>query len=275
MERDRRGTPVSAEGQPGPDADALSLAQVEAVLRRAAQIDAQQRTPGASAGLATEEVTRIALEAGLTPAAVDAALRELKLGDLGKEQKQALLDKYVGARVVRSARVVEMPPEIAASSLRRLLEEELLEPFERHGSRTVWGPQLGLRANVMRTVRRGWMGAGDFRKMELISDVRPADPSGQKSIVAMEARLEGRANLVAGPAVLAAVTGIGTLALGVAGFGHLAQHMSDATQYLWASGSVAVAGGALTLITGSSVARAWRDRLRRIRVTMDKLLDGL
>ena len=111
---------------------------MEAVLRRAAQIDAQTRSPTAS-GLSAEEVTRIALDAGLSPAAVDAAVRELQLGELSKDQKQALLDKYIGPGIVRTAKVVDLPPDEAAVALRRLFEEELLEPLEKQGHRVIWG----------------------------------------------------------------------------------------------------------------------------------------
>src|ERR1700755_3470373 len=100
MERERHPGAKAAETSVGPDADPLSLSQVEAVLRRAAQLDAQQRAPLAS-GLSAEEVTRIALDAGLSPEAVDAAVRELQLGELSKEQKQELLYKYISPVVVR------------------------------------------------------------------------------------------------------------------------------------------------------------------------------
>jgi hypothetical protein len=274
MERERRAGAAAAETEPGPDADAISLSQVEAVLRRAVQLDAQQRSPEAS-GLSAEEVTRIALDAGLTPAAVDAALRELKLGALTQDQKLALLDKHMGPRTIRAGKVLELPPEAAAAALRRLFEDELLEPLERDGRRTTWAPQPGLRANVLRTVRHGWAGRGDWRRLEIISDVRAADASGQRSIVSLEVRLEGRASLAAGPAALAAVTVLGTLSLAGMGFAHLAQHVPDAAQLLLASGANLATFGGLSALAFSGAGRAWRKRVRRVRASLDKLLDGL
>src|ERR1700748_2706631 len=95
MERERRPG-ASTETEPGPDADALTLRQGGGVRGgggRAPKLDAGQRSPAAS-GLVPEEVARIALEAGLSAGAVDAALRELELGKLGEEQKQLdLLDE--------------------------------------------------------------------------------------------------------------------------------------------------------------------------------------
>src|SRR3954471_1456289 len=111
MEREPRAG-ATTETQPAADADALTLSQVEAVLRRAAQLDARQRAPRAS-GLAPEELTRIALEAGVSADAVDAALRELQLGTLGQERKPTLLDERLGPRTVRSARVVDLAPDAA------------------------------------------------------------------------------------------------------------------------------------------------------------------
>jgi len=274
MERERRASAGFVETEPGPDADALSLSQVEAVLRRAVQLDAQQRSPTAS-GLSAEEVTRIALDAGLTPAAVDAALRELKLGGLTQEQKLAFLDKHLGPRIIRAGRVIDLSPDGAAARLRSLFEEELLEPLERESRRTIWGPQQGLRANVLRTVRHGWAGRGDWRRLELISDVRAADSSGQRSIVSLEGRLEGRGGVVAGPIVLAVVTVLGTLGLAGTGFAHLAQHLPDAAPMLLGSGAMLASGSGLSALAFSGVARTWRKRVRRVRASLDKLLDGL
>ncbi|HEX4382480.1 MAG TPA: hypothetical protein VH083_06015 [Myxococcales bacterium] len=274
MERERRAGAKASDTSAGPDADPLSLSQVEAVLRRAAQLDAQQRAPAAS-GLSAEDVTRIALDAGLSPQAVDAAVRELQLGELSKEQKQALLDKYIGPVLVRTAKVVDQAPDVAAAALRRLFEDELLEPLEKQGRRITWGPQQGLRANVLRTVRHGMTGKRALRRLEVTSDVRPADASGQRSIISLEARLEDRGARVAGPLVLAAVTAVSTLGLGALGLTHLVQHVPDAAQFLAGSGTALVGGGILTGVATSGTARTWRKRVRQVRVSLDELLDGL
>jgi hypothetical protein len=274
MEKERRAGAKVADAGAGPDADPLTLSQVEAVLRRAAQLDAQQRAPAAS-GLSAGEVTRIALDAGLSPEAVDAAVRELQLGELSREQKQALLDKYIGPDVVRTAKVVDQPPDVAAAALRRLFQDEFLEPLEKQGRRITWGPQQGLRANVLRTVRHGLTGKRALRRLELTSDVRPADQSGQRSIISLEARLEDRGAKAAGPLVLLALTSIGTLAMGGLGLTHLVQHVPDAAQLLAGSGAVLVTGGVLSGVAASGTARAWRKRVRQVRVSLGELLDGV
>jgi hypothetical protein len=181
----------------------------------------------------------------------------------------------MGPRVARTARVVELPPDAAAAGLGRLLGEELLEPIERIGRRVVWGPQEGIRANLLRTVRRGWAGARDFRKMELVSEVRPADSTGTRSIVSLEAKLQGRGEHVAGFLSLAGVTVLATLGLGGVGLAHLAHQVPDAVQFLTGSGVAAAAGGTFSALAASSIARVWRERLRRARASLDKILDGL
>ena len=92
MESQRQRPPAE---QPAQSSDALTLEQVEAVLRRAVQLEQRKHVPDA-AGLSREELTRIALEAGLSPEAVEEAMRELQVGALGADRKRALLDRVVG-----------------------------------------------------------------------------------------------------------------------------------------------------------------------------------
>lgn len=274
MERERAKGPAGESVEAGPDADVLSLAQVEAVLRRAVQLDAEQRAP-VGPGLSVEELTKVALDAGLSPGAIDAAVRELKLGALEGEQRQAWLDRRLGPNMVRAGRVVELPPDEAARQLQRLFAEELLEPLERQGGRVVWGPQEGLRANMLRTVRRGWSGSRDWRRVEIVSDVRALDKSGRRSIVAIEAQLQGRGGMAAGIGALAGSTVLGTAGLAVAGFAQLAGHAPDAAQLFVASGAVAASGSMVSAVALSSSAKAWQKKLRRMRASLEKLLDGL
>jgi hypothetical protein len=274
MERERAKGPAGETIEPGPDADALSLAQVEAVLRRAVQLDAEQRAPGVP-GLSVDELTKVAMDAGLSPAAIEAALGELRVGALSHEQKQAWLDRRLGPSMVRAGRVVELRPDEAARQLQRLFGEELLEPLERTGGRIVWGPQEGLRANMLRTVRRGWAGGRDWRRVEIVSEVRALDKSGQRSIVALEARLQGRGGMAAGLGALAGSSVLGTLALAVAGFAQLAGHGADAVQLFVASGTVAATGGVVSAAALSSSARRWQEKLRRMRASLEKVLDGV
>ena len=269
MESHRRRPPEGHAEQPG---EALTLDQVQTVLRRAVQLEQRKHVPDA-AGLSREELTRIALESGLSPAAVEEAMRELQVGSIGSEQKQALLDRLVGPASTTSARVIERPPAIAKSELQRILRDELLEQVDRDGTRTIWVPESGARANLMRAVRKVWSGRKDLRDVELSCEVRPADETGQRALVSMEARIAGRGRYTAPTAIIGAGAGIAAVLLASIGLAELAQHAAEATQVLLASGATAAVGTGIAAMTASASSRAWREKARRVRASLDRLLD--
>lgn len=262
---------VPVAGAPAP---ALSLAQVEAVLRRAVQLETMQRLPDAP-GLTAGELTRVALEAGLSPEAVEAALRELELGQLPGDRREALLDRLFGPACATAGRSLTRPSEVLQARLQQLLGDELLEPLERQGRRTIWAPVRGLRAGVLRAVRLGWKGSGDWKSMELTAEVRPADAAASRSLVLLEARLSDRATYSTGPLLAAAATALATLVLGGTGLDQLLQHGADAAPLLVGAGGAAFGGAAVAALMGRATARAWRRRLRRVRASLDQVLDRL
>jgi hypothetical protein len=269
VESQRRPPPGEQASQAG---EALTLDQVQTVLRRAVQLEQRKHVPDAAA-LSREELTRIALESGLSPEAVEEAMRELQVGSLGSEQKQDLLDRLVGPASATSARVIDRPPAMAKSELHRILRDELLEQVDRDGTRTIWVPESGARANLMRAVRKVWTGRKDLRDVELSCDVRPADETGQRALVSIEARISGRGRYTAPTAIIGAGAGIAAVLLASTGLAGLAQHAADATQVLIASGATAAAGAGIAAMTASASSRAWREKARRVRASLDRLLD--
>jgi hypothetical protein len=253
---------------------ALTLGDVQAVLRRAVQIDAGERLPGGSA-LTVEDLTRIASDAGISPEALQKALRELTLGTLGADHRAHLLDRLFGPRSASAARVAEMDPERARSQLHEILREECLEVVERRGSKTVWEPEHGARASVIRMVRKLWTGRGELAHVQLTSDVRAADSSGARSIVSLDARLDGRAGYTFPTLALGGASAFAALLLAGFGFAELAQHATNAGPLLFSSGCTAVSAGAFTAGVGTLLARAWRARVRRARLSLEHLLDDL
>jgi hypothetical protein len=264
--------PAETATREGPTA--LSLSDVEAVLRRAVQIDARERISGGSA-LTIEDLTRIALEAGISPDAVQRALHELTLGILGAEKRAHLLDRLFGPRSASVARVAAMDPGRARSELQRILREEYLEVVERRGSRTVWEPLRGARASFIRVFRKVWAGRGELHHIQITSDVRAADSSGERAIVSLEARLEGRAGHTFPTLAMGVVSAVGALVLAGMGLTELAQHGVSAGPLLFSSFGTAVSGGAITAGVGTALARAWRARVRRARLSLEHLLDDL
>jgi hypothetical protein len=248
MESHRQRSPAE---QPAQGSDALTLEQVEAVLRRAVQLEQRKHVPDAT-GLSREELTRIALEAGLS---------------------RNLLDRLVGPASAVAARVVDRPPALAKSEIHRVLQEALLEQVDREGTRSIWVPESGARAHLLRAVRHVWTGRKDLRDVEIGCDVRPADATGTRALVSLEARISGRSKYTAGPTVVAGAAAVGTVLLGSIGLAELAQHAAEATQVLLASGATAVIGTTIAAATASASARAWREKVRRIRASLDRLLD--
>jgi hypothetical protein len=265
---------VDSESSEREATSALTLGDVEAVLRRAVQLDARQRVPEGSA-LTVEDLTRIAIEAGISPDALQKALQELALGHLGREEQQGLIDKLFGPRTIAVARVAEMPPELTKSELHRILREELLELVERRGGKVIWEPERGALASVMRTIRKVFAGRQDLRGMEIASEVRSADSSGQRALVSLEAQLKDRSGYTVPPLVVGSLAGLGALILAAVGLGELSEHAARAGQLLIASSTTVGIGAVTTAGLGALLARAWRERVRRARLSLEHLLDNL
>jgi hypothetical protein len=161
----------------------LGPEETQKVLRRAAELDRQHATVGASIGAAHEpridavELERIAAESGLSPEAVGRALDELSGGTL------AVVPKRGGASARRTydgaARGIE--ERLAAAMLRNGLS-----PIERTPLAIRWEPARGVRHAVGRALdlegAGAWLGAtvessvysipGDRCSAELVGDVK-------------------------------------------------------------------------------------------------------
>lgn len=259
----------SAEGGGGV---ALSLSDVEAVLKRAVQLDARDRV-STSSTLTVEDLTRIALESGISPTALQEALREQALGRLTNDRRGGLFERLFTPSA-SAARVAPMSEAAAKSELHRVLREEFLEVVERQGPRTLWEPIGGARAGVMRIIRKVWTGREDLRGTQVFAEVRPADSSGQRCFIVLEARPK-RAGYTAPPLILGAFTTVSVLFLGGFGLAELAHQGASAAPLLIAAGSTAATGGAMSAGLGAILVNAWRQRLRRVRHYLEQLLDPL
>jgi hypothetical protein len=100
MERDRRDVPVRrADAAPAPSTN-LTTSELEAVIRRAAELQAGS-SARAEEGVSEAEVVKIGQELGLEPAAVRRAIAEVR--SRPAEERGALVG-MVGERVVRTSR---------------------------------------------------------------------------------------------------------------------------------------------------------------------------
>ena len=124
--------------------------EVALVFRRAAELEAQ--APGDRAELDVATLERIAVEAGLSPAAVRQAVAELQTGRLpvpveGRRGRR---------RAVPSSIVVErrlpVPADVVSQRLEGYLKAQMFRVCRRQGDLTIWEQSKSLAANVLRGV---------------------------------------------------------------------------------------------------------------------------
>jgi hypothetical protein len=147
MERDDR-PPSRLPAQPAPRS--LTTTELEAVIRRAIELQASHPTRGDD-GVSEADVVRIGQELGLEPAAVRRAMAEVR----GRPpEERGALDGFVGAAIVRASRVVQRPAlEVAKVLDRHLRDVELMVPQRRFGDRTVYVRDSSISAGLARFTR--------------------------------------------------------------------------------------------------------------------------
>ena len=102
--------------------DKLSRAEVDFVLRRAAELDTESpaRTERSSSeALSVGEIVRLGEEAGLPRTAVEQALAEVRRGAPIEPEEQGALTKTLGASRGVVSRVVQAPIESGRSTFSR------------------------------------------------------------------------------------------------------------------------------------------------------------
>ncbi|NLG63459.1 MAG: hypothetical protein GX539_14570 [Candidatus Cloacimonetes bacterium] len=147
MERDRRDVPVRrADAAPAPSTN-LTTSELEAVIRRAAELQAGS-SARAEEGVSEAEVVKIGQELGLEPAAVRRAIAEVR--SRPAEERGALVG-MVGERVVRTSRVVQRPAATVAAVLDRYLrEKEYMVAQRRFHNRTRYVRNPSIAAGIAR-----------------------------------------------------------------------------------------------------------------------------
>jgi hypothetical protein len=136
--------------------DKLSRAEVDFVLRRAAEIDTQQshgRAERASyEALSVGELVRLGEEAGLPRTAVEQALTEMRRGAPIEPEEQGALTRALGASRVVVSRVVQAPIESVRRAVDRFLREQLMTVRRHHGDRIEWERAQGLWPGLVRSL---------------------------------------------------------------------------------------------------------------------------
>lgn len=145
----------------------LTRSQVEDVLRRAAQLEAERlgRGPadgngddreedGSEAGLGEMDLFRLGVEAGLSEDALRDALVEQRSGGLAQRQS-AGFDRALGAlgdRQLVVSRVVPGPAPPIARAVERFLRAQLMTVRRHHGERIEWQRARGLWPGLVRSL---------------------------------------------------------------------------------------------------------------------------
>jgi hypothetical protein len=135
--------------------DKLSRAEVDFVLRRAAEIETQSPTSpdrSSAESLSIGELVRLGEEAGLRRPAVEQALAEMRRGAPIEPEEQGALTRALGASRVIVSRVVEAPIETVRRAVDRFLREQLMTVRRHHGDRVEWERAQGLWPGLVRSL---------------------------------------------------------------------------------------------------------------------------
>jgi hypothetical protein len=243
--------------------DRLTKAQLELVLRRAAELE---KSGGQASDelVSPEEIERIGAEAGLSPEALQRALAEVRSGALVPvvpPPPPTVLDRTIGPTRIIVERVVPGPIDDVRRRLEGFLKDQLLEIRRNYGDRIVWRRAEGFWPGVMR--------AFDFHHQFALSKGIEVE----SSVAAVDDRARIRIALDCVPLrrnrAAAATTGavVGT-ALTVGAFFMIPGHLP--LELLVAAGGGATAVGS---VVGSR--NAYRRDLDRMRDVLERFLDDV
>jgi DNA-binding transcriptional ArsR family regulator len=133
----------------------LSRPQIEQVLRRAAELEANRPggdpEDGGATALSEQDVLRLGEEAGLSEASLQHALAELRRGHLVPLDRDGL-DRALGSRQIVVTREVPGPAAPVRRAIERFLREQLMTVRRHHGDRVEWERARGLWPGLARSL---------------------------------------------------------------------------------------------------------------------------
>jgi hypothetical protein len=162
------------------DDERLTPGEVQLVLRRAAELE--RRTPADEAMSATE-VAALAAEVGLSPAAVQQALGEVRTGAVAEPRPPGPLERVLGASTIVVERTVRGQPDEVRRRVERALHAQLLRKQRDFGARSIWEHAPGWLPSLRRVLDwSGTLSLGEARTLE-VSIVDAGDGSERRSMV--------------------------------------------------------------------------------------------
>ena len=124
----------------------LSEDEAALVFRRAAELEVT--APGEQPTFDAQTLERIGVEAGLSPAAIRQAVAELRAGRLTPAGRRRL-PAIVPEEIVIERRI-SAPSATVNQRLETYLRQQMFRVCRRRGALTVWEPNKGLVANLVR-----------------------------------------------------------------------------------------------------------------------------
>ena len=165
----------------------LTSAQVDAVLRRAVELQAAEAEGGDA--LTEDDLLRIGREVGIDPAHLGRALAEV--GGRLPEEDEGWLRRVMGERAASAGRTIALPVDRARGDLDAYLrEEEFMVVHRRLPDRTVYTRATGLAADFGRFTSDVSRRHPRLNAPELEVIVRPAGEDA--TVVALRLDLAGR-----------------------------------------------------------------------------------
>jgi hypothetical protein len=135
--------------------DKLTRREVDFILRRAAEIDAEIPASGERGGteaLTAGEIARLGEEVGLRREAIDQALAEVRRGVPTEPEESGPLARTLGSSRIIVSRVVAAPIETVRRAVDRFLREQLMTVRRHHGNRVEWERAPGIWPGLLRSL---------------------------------------------------------------------------------------------------------------------------
>jgi hypothetical protein len=232
----------------------LTPTEVQRVLRRAAELE--RRAPDEA--LAPSEVAALAAEVGLSPAAVEQALAEVRAGALTEPRAPGALERVLGPNTIVVERTVHGGAGEVQRRVERALRAQLLRKQRDFGARSIWEHAPGWLPALRRSL--DWSGTLSLAEARTL-DVTVVAAGDERTTVRFAVDVGALQRRVVVGTSLGTAIGVGAaLAL-------WAMHTPPPLEWLAAAGATA---------TGSIASmRGYRRQLATTATALERLCDTL
>ncbi|MDH3455281.1 MAG: hypothetical protein OER90_00445 [Gemmatimonadota bacterium] len=239
-----------------PDKARIDRAGLERIIRRAAELQAQERDIGE--GLTEPELMHLGYDVGIPAAYLQRALLEERTRAIQLDDSK-LAGWLTGPRQIAVQRSVPENAEgIEAALGRWMIDGELLSVKRRYPDRTSWEARQDMFSSIKREFKVGGRPYRLARAKEIVGTVTDLEPG--RSHVQLSADLSNtRRSHLTGAATVTGIGGLAT-AIGVT---------------LGVALPVALLPIGLGLLAGLAIARHRRSRVEETQVALEQVLDRL